>query len=219
MEIQELFSSYRKKSESGCRRMYIEKTEQRIEQLLNQDSYWGQLMAYDEIIVNGKKLKNYKELLQLFEKKLNTLAEVKDLTIIHGDFCFSNILYDFTNQIGKFIDPRGSFEEPGIYGDQKYDLAKLRHSISGAYDFIVGDLFYLENTDNSFNIELLNNEHSKQLTEYLDTLIDKMVYDVSSIKLIEGLLFLTMIPYHSDYPQRQKMMYLQGLKILNELCE
>jgi hypothetical protein len=26
------------------------------------------------------------------------------------------------------IDPRGSFGEVGIYGDNKYDIAKMRHS-------------------------------------------------------------------------------------------
>ena len=59
--------------------------------------------------------------------------------ILHGDFCFSNILYDSRSQKIKVIDPRGINynKEMTIYGDQKYDFAKLTHSLIGLYDFIM----------------------------------------------------------------------------------
>jgi len=36
-------------------------------------------------------------------------------------------------------------------------------------------------------------------------------------QFIEGLLFISMLPLHHENPQRQKMMYLTGLTLLNEV--
>ena len=33
-----------------------------------------------------------------------------------------------------FIDPRGSFAKPGLYGDAWYDFAKVYYSAVGGYD-------------------------------------------------------------------------------------
>src|SRR5690606_40930853 len=43
-------------------------------------------------------------------------------SIMHGDFCFSNILFDSRSNRIKLIDPRGinANGEISIYGDQKY---------------------------------------------------------------------------------------------------
>ena len=41
----------------------------------------------------------------------------------------------------KILDPRGNFGIDGVYGDIRYDIAKLMHSIIGRYDFIINDLF------------------------------------------------------------------------------
>ena len=57
---------------------------------------------------------------------------------MHGDFCFSNLLYDSRNRRIKAIDPRGAVDgAPSLYGDLRYDLAKLGHSIVGRYDQII----------------------------------------------------------------------------------
>ena len=72
------------------------------------------------------------------------LLKIDELTPIHGDFCFSNLLYDCKVRLVKMIDPRGEFGVPGIFGDRRYDLAKLAHSYAGGYDFIVADQFSVE---------------------------------------------------------------------------
>ena len=72
------------------------------------------------------------------------LAENVQGCVVHGDLCLSNILYDLRSRVCKLIDPRGSFGAAGIYGDPRYDVAKLYHSIYGLYDFITNDLFHVE---------------------------------------------------------------------------
>jgi hypothetical protein len=139
--------------------------------------------------------------------------------IIHGDFCFSNILYDLNNQIIRLIDPRGSFGEPGIYGDPRYDMAKLRHSIAGMYDYIVSDLFEINETETGFEGKIFNDSAQDELISEFDNLLTEFGYDPKEIAIIEGLLFISMLPLHQDKPQRQKMMYIKGLQLLNQtLC-
>lgn len=219
-EIHKLFLTHTKPAiADDCRDIYLTKTLKRIDSLQQQNSYWKQLWGYDEIIANGKKLHNYSYILEKFKDKIEKLCSIERFTIIHGDYCLSNILYDVNNQIVRLIDPRGSFGAKGVYGDSRYDVAKLRHSISGCYDYIVGDLFYVENEGNTFTFSIFNNPNTEELAIHLDKQIIESGYSIEDIKLIEGLLFLSMLPYHADYFERQKMMYLQGLFILNELCD
>ncbi len=219
-EIHKLFLAHTQPANADdCRDMYLTKTLKRIDSLQQQNSYWQQVWNYDEIIANGKKLHNYSYLLEKFKDKIEALCTIENFTILHGDYCLSNILYDVNNQIVRLIDPRGSFGSKGVYGDPRYDVAKMRHSISGCYDYIVGDLFYVENEGNTFNFSIFNNPNTDELAVHLDKLIEANGYSIEDIKLIEGLLFLSMLPYHADYFERQQMMYLQGLFILNELCD
>ena len=69
------------------------------------------------------------------------LYEVDTFNIIHGDLCFANIMVDTNLSFIKVIDPRGKFGTYDIYGDFRYELAKLFHSVDGKYDFIIKDLF------------------------------------------------------------------------------
>ena len=144
------------------------------------------------------------------------LSDCRDFAIIHGDFCFSNILYDPAAQIARLIDPRGSFGKAGIYGDPRYDLAKLRHSIAGSYDYIVSDLFRLQQQGNSFESSLFRNPVQDELCAFFDRKVSLLGYRIEDIRLIEALLFFSMLPLHRDHPGRQKMMFLRGLEILND---
>ena len=138
-------------------------------------------------------------------------------SIIHGDFCLSNILFDLNSFVVKLIDPRGSFGSKGIGGDPRYDIAKLRHSIVGLYDFIVHDLFSLEKKDKGFKKNIFRNDNSLNLQLKFDELIIKWNYDLREIKFIEALLFLSMIPLHNENKKRQLFFYLHGIEKLNKL--
>ncbi len=65
---------------------------------------------------------------------------------MHGDFCFSNITYDFAIIRIKTIDPRGLTpnNELTIYGDTQYDIAKLSHSVLGLYDWIIAGYYHVD---------------------------------------------------------------------------
>mgnify|MGYP000017637072 CR=1 FL=1 len=218
MQIHQLLKSRTKIDEvESCRTMYDLKTKERIDSLLQQNSFWQDLFKHDEIIINNSSYENVSSLIEKLGVKIEKICSKKELSIIHGDFCMSNILYDLNNQIVRLIDPRGSFGQKGIYGDSRYDIAKLRHSIVGNYDYIVGDLFTVQHSENEFQYGMFEDDKDAVLKKYFDKVIQQQGYSIEEIKLIEGLLFISMIPYHVDHFDRQKMMFIRGIEILNEL--
>lgn len=217
-QIHGLFRHYEKPAQKAfLTDIYENKTQERIQQMLNQDEFWEEIWDKDVISINGNKYSNIATCLNNLSSEIEQLTNSNTFHIIHGDYCLSNILYDLNNQIVRLIDPRGSFGEKGIYGDARYDIAKLRHSLVGLYDYVVGDLFQINKTENGFDYELFEDDKNKQLALYTDKCIEANGYDLREIKLIEGLLFLSMIPYHADYEERQHMMYVRSVQILNEL--
>lgn len=197
--------------------MYVEKTWQRLETLKHQDRAWRELLSADIIKFNGRSLRGISALKQAINRQAQQLARTTMATIIHGDYCFSNILFDINNQIIRLIDPRGSFGVKGSYGDPRYDMAKLRHSAHELYDFILADMFELRETEAGFEGEIYADNIASQVGDTLDKMILELGYDLDEIRFIEGLLFISMLPIHHGQPQRQKMMLLTGLSLLNEV--
>ena len=200
--------------------LYYEKTRMRIDELKNQHSFWGKVLGQKTIWINKTKYINITELFQKIESAIIELIKTSKMTIVHGDYCFSNILFDASNYTFKLIDPRGHLNEDSyIYGDPRYDFAKLRHSICGLYDFIVNGLFKIEYDGEKFNYKIFSPSCYSKLIPIFDELISKIGLKINDIKLIEGLLFLSMIPLHKDDFNRQKVMYLHAVIKLNEALE
>ncbi len=85
-----------------------------------------------EIIVNGKTCRNVFYHKRELEEKLDQLA-CREFCFIHGDCTFSNLMLR-EDRSPVFIDPRGYFGYTDLYGDVRYDWAKLYYSIVGDYD-------------------------------------------------------------------------------------
>ena len=109
----------------------------------------------------------------------------------HGDFCFSNLLWDNRTGTIKMIDPRGYMNRSdgqSLFMPLWYDTFKLAHSFIGGYDWVIVE-------DESF-------EASEEAVEFfLDT------FDIPSKWLFGGMshLFFTMIPLHSNNKDRQRL--------------
>lgn len=197
--------------------IYVNKTIERVNKLREQQEF-NNLFKYDTIIINGLEYKNLPILLDKFIQKLSLLNNTNSNThIIHGDFCFSNILFDVNSFIIKLIDPRGSFGVKGIYGDSRYEIAKLRHSALGKYDFIVSNLFKIKLNQNEINYTIATNENYNIVKDIFDEFVIKYDYNLEEIKLIETSLFISMLPLHADNLNRQLMLYVTGIIKLNEL--
>lgn len=197
--------------------VYVDKTFERLQLLQDQDAHWRDLLSRPEVTLNGRVLRNLPVLRDALRERLDALVARPNVCITHGDFCFSNILFDVNNHILRLVDPRGRFGRQGLYGDSRYDVAKLRHSICGLYDFIVADMFALQGGQGAYATEVFCRDAVRAPAVAFDRMLQEAGYVLEDIRLIEALLFLSMPPLHQGRPARQHMMYLTGLRSLNEL--
>ena len=107
---------------------YYQKTEERLRKV-------QPLIPYADrpvITVNGKPCRNVFFHLKELRGKIAAL-QCDRFPLIHGDCTFSNIML---REDGRpvFLDPRGYFGHTALYGDQRYDWAKLYYSLIGNYD-------------------------------------------------------------------------------------
>lgn len=218
-DLHKLFENYTtSKDEGALRWLYLDKTKERLNELEKQNSYWANLINKDYEYINGKKYKSISKLQQDIENFAVTLSKNGVQTVIHGDYCFSNILFDSSNYVFKLIDPRGRLNaDATIYGDPRYDIAKLRHSIVGLYDFVVQGLYEYKELENGFEYKILTTNDYSILATIFDNRCKQNGFDILEIKFVEGLLFLSMIPLHKDDFDRQKIFYLKAVELLNEV--
>lgn len=197
-------------------KMYIDKTLYYYYELINKFKIFRDLEKSDFIYINNKKFKTIKVIWSDIEDIIQDLLITKDnLCIIHGDLCFSNILYNYDNNDIKLIDPRGSFGEIGIYGDQLYDLAKLKHSFNGMYEKIIYDKFQISTFNNTINY-IFTDTYSQ---ECKDAFMSIDLFQDHKLDLIEGLIFLGMCSRHYDSTNRQLVMYATSVEFLNNILK
>lgn len=218
------FKKYTVKSEKiipALEEMYLTKTIQRFDKLKKDDRFSN--FFEKSITVNENKYINLNEIIKLLNKIIpENLYDVEYFTIIHGDLCFSNIMIDSNFSFVKLIDPRGKFGSFDIYGDPRYELAKLFHSIDGKYDYIIKDMFDIRYDIEKADIQYHMSERKNNFDLFK---IFKEVFepeigaDQKKIELIESLLFLSMIPLHNESFEHQLAMLGTGLDILNRVVD
>ncbi len=157
-----------------------------------------------------------KEILAEIHKAINPESRS---SFVHGDFCFSNILYDFKKNDIKVIDPRGiDFDgNLSIYGDIRYDLAKILHSAIGKYDYIVSDRFHIQDDGETLILELP--ESSIDLTKLIKKQFETSSFSYTEILALTATLFLSMLPLHYDHPNRQQAFVATAINLYKELTK
>lgn len=197
--------------------IYIDKTNERLSLIKDlNDADFNYFLEGDnegKVIINNKKYNSWKLLEEKVYNQVENLYQKEHNCLIHGDYCFSNLLYDVNSGVVRLLDPRGTWGS-SENGDIKYDLAKLRHSISGSYDYIVNDLFSYNFTEQGFDYKIYERPENNLIKEFFDERLS-LKFNLKDIKLIEGLLFLSMIPLHSNSKSRQKLMFARAIELLN----
>ena len=141
-------------------------------------------------------------------------------SVLHGDFCFSNILYDFRSNRVKTIDPRGATPDGThtLYGDVRYDIAKLSHSILGMYDWIIAGYYEVDINGNQIHLELgaeRNKKHSLIQQRYVQLVEQEFGINEITLMAMQIQLFLSMLPLHQDDPKRQQALFANAFRLHN----
>lgn len=199
--------------------MYLTKTIQRFDKLKKDERF---IEFFDKaFFINGRKYKSLNEIVDVLKEMIPAmLYDVNEFNIIHGDLCFANMMIDSNLSFIKVIDPRGKFGFYDIYGDSRYELAKLFHSVDGKYDYIIKDLFDLEYSDGTICFSIQDKDRDFDLYKvFIDVFRDEIGDNLNKIKLIEALLFLSMIPLHGERFKHQLVMLGTGIEILNRVVK
>jgi hypothetical protein len=193
--------------------LYGEKNLNRIQQFANQSN-----CSIDTVcILNGTSLPSIREMI-VHCNSLTHPTNQSDMSIMHGDFCFSNLLYDFRAQSIYCIDPRGHLnpEEPTIYGDQRYDIAKLYHSVIGNYDSIIAGRYTLSYHKNNFNFNFDNPRKDIQLLMIGMKIGGVEPHEIHPIMIN---LFFSMLPLHADNKERQYALLANAMSLYKEYIQ
>jgi hypothetical protein len=89
--------------------------------------------------------------------------------------------------------------------------------VCSLYDYVVADMFDIQEAPDGYTGTAYADGTPRVVAAVFDRMVREMGYDLDEIRLIEGLLFISMLPLHHDSPRRQQMMFMTGLSLLNEV--
>lgn len=148
----------------------------------------------------------------LTKKFINKLDEVISETddipcVMHGDFCFSNLMYDFGKSKIIMIDPRGE-----LFGSLYYELAKLMHSAIYHYDFIDAELYSINKSE-----IMIYDKNKEDVEQEFWKFISDFNVSATTLKFICASLFISMIPLHNHSEINQHLFYNVFKNIVSDL--
>lgn len=164
-----------------------------------------------EIAVNGRRCRNVYYHKRELEKRLEGLAGSR-FSLIHGDCTFSNMmLREDANPV--LIDPRGYFGHTKLYGDARYDWAKMYYSIVGNYDRFNLKDFTLDIGENEVHVKIASG-HWEDMEQDFFAMTGA---DKEEIKLLHAVIWLSLTTYAwQDYDSVCGAFY-NGLYYLEEI--
>lgn len=141
------------------------------------------------IRVNGKDCRNVFFYKRELEQRLEQL-NCRQFQFIHGDCTFSNLMLR-EDESPVLIDPRGYFGYTELYGDERYDWAKLYYSIVGNYDQFNLKEFRLDIGELEVELQIASN-HWEDMEEDFFELTSADRYE---IKLLHAVIWLSLTTY------------------------
>lgn len=163
------------------------------------------------VTVNGRKCRNIFFHKRELEQRLVQLA-CDQFCLIHGDCTFSNLmLREDGNPV--LIDPRGYFGYTELYGDPRYDWAKLYYSIVGNYDRFNLKEFELQIGEKEVRLDIQSNQWEDMEADFFEM----TGTDPEEIKLLHAVIWLSLTTYAwQDYDSICGAFY-NGLYYLEEI--
>lgn len=164
---------------------YYSKTMERLEKIKDLVPFAGEKY----IRINGKNCRNVYFYKRELEKRLDRIV-CEDFRLIHGDCTFSNLMLreDGTPVL---IDPRGYFGYTELYGDVRYDWAKLYYSIVGNYDRFNLKDFRLDIREEEVVLSIGSN-HWEDMEENFLKMTGAQKWE---IKLLHAVIWLSLTTY------------------------
>jgi len=192
--------------------MIVEKTRDRLTAFADM----ANVDLHDSFTLNGTQ---FLPILDVVDDLIRCIppTRVDHIRFWHGDLFYGNMFYDFTARRVLAIDPRGQLGngQVCIFGDWRYDLAKLAHSVIGQYDAILlGRAELIEHGQRNWSLHISSQPHQDAMEQIFMTQTQER-YGVTHDELtaMTALLFFSMLPLHKDRPDLQRQMLANGLRL------
>lgn len=180
--------------DSSNMEMFVKKTLERVPNCLREFPRWYELEQY-----------------------LGEVAKQPMMSLIHGDFILSNVLFDPQRMTMKLIDPRGSYGSTGMYGDIRYDMAKMLTSLDG-YDEIIHNMYKIEFNNENYDLVLYRSHQKAACYKAAKDVLFRFAREynivLADIIAIEISLIISMIPLHSEDKSRQDAFRIMAYDLL-----
>lgn len=171
----------------SCREAYFNKTMARLRKIREMVPFTNERY----ITVNGQRCRNVFFYKRELEKKLEKLWLTCDtFCFIHGDCTFSNLMLR-EDKSPVLLDPRGYFGHTELYGDPRYDWAKLYYSIVGNYDRFNLKEFDLDIGEKEVRITIQSNHWE----DMADDFFEMTETSPEEIKLLHAVIWLSLTTY------------------------
>ena len=123
--------------------------------------------------------------------------------------------------MARVIDPRGLDSKGGfsVHGDIRYDFGKLYHSVVGRYDHIIAGMRRVRRYGSlDFDLDLPESPMLQAIeAEFLDRRFAGMTMADAQAPASTVLLFLSMLPLHTDDPDRQTALPAKTMRLFPKL--
>lgn len=166
-----------------------------------------------EITINGRICKNVLQNVGLFRRQVYSTLMHTHFAFYHGDCQLTNTLLSGTDVY--FIDPRGYFGKTKIYGDVRYDWAKLYYSIVGNFD-----QFNVKNFSLSFSRDSVQYSIGSGGWEFLESSMFEMVPKNEGTKkeilLIHAIAWLSLASHAWEDYDSMCVAFYNGTYLFNE---
>jgi len=193
------------------RLVYLTKTLERVHEVSDLIPFFTD----DFITINGNKYKNpfSSNHIDEFKTQIESLYNVKSFRLIHGDCTFSNMIN--VDEKCYLIDPRGYFGKNKLYGDPRYDWAKLYYSFVGNYDNVNSKKYSLEVAPNSVTYSIDANGWEK----YEDSFFNAIPYTKEEIQLLHVLIWFSLCGYVKEDYSSVLLAFYNAVVLWNKLIK
>lgn len=185
---------------------YFTKTIDRIDSI----KYVVPFSESDTIIINNKICKNPLKFRQIFKNAVETMLLNTIFCPIHGDCTLTNTMIDKGGNI-YFIDARGYFGKQEVFGDIRYDWAKLYFSLYGNFDNFNVKKFDLNVSNDSVTFAIESNGWEYLANEVLGT-----VCNLNEIQFIHAIIWLSLASHCWEDYDSMCLAFYNGVYLIND---
>ncbi len=204
-------------TELAMREMYLEKTLRRAVPLLSDSTFMD--LTGRRVNLNGHQISGLATVLDLLPGVLerHEIVQPRPFSVIHGDLTLNNILFDRRSNVIRLVDPRGDFGGFTTFGDPDYDLAKLAHSLHGDYDPILAGAAALKTDAGNITLAIELSPRQRAVKRlFAAWLAARTETGLARIRLLESLLFISMVPLHADRVAVQRVFLARGIQLFDQ---